>query len=149
MLGLFHNAGVPIMLQAFDDYCILLKKGITDGWEDIGELERSKYHTSHTTLGALLAQQWQLPKPMIEVIYYFHDTEGIFNSGELSRVSLYLLSILKLSRSSIDGILRGDSNTQEWQLLQDSILEFLGLDEIQLDDMREKVLDAFNEEEEE
>jgi len=85
---------------------------------------------------------------MIEVIYYFHDTVGIFNSGELSRVSLYLLSIVKLSRSSVDGILRGNSHTQEWQLLQDHILEFLGLDEIQLDDMREKVVDAFNAEEE-
>ncbi len=148
MLGLFHNAGVPIMLQSFDDYHDLLKKGITDGWADISELERIKYHTSHTTLGALLAQQWQLPKAMIEVIYYFHDTDGIFNSGELSRVSLYLLAILKLSRSSIDGVLRGDCNTQEWLLLEDHILEFLGLDEAELEDMREKVLQILNEEDE-
>ena len=77
MLGLFHNAGVPIMLQSFDDYHDLLKKGFTDVWEDISELERNKYHTTHTTLGALLAQQWQLPKAMIKVIYYFHDTEVI------------------------------------------------------------------------
>jgi len=145
MLGLFHNSGVPIMLQSFDDYHQVLKKGITEGWEDINELERRKYHTSHTTLGALLAQRWQLPKAMIEVIYYFHDTEGIFISGELSRVSLYLLSILKLSRSSVDGILRGDTNTQEWQLLEEHILEFLELDEIQLEDIREKVMNAFNE----
>jgi HD-like signal output (HDOD) protein len=135
------------MLQTFDDYHDLLIKGITDGWEDISELERLKYHTSHTTLGALLAQQWQLPKAMIDVIYYFHDTEGIFNSGELSRVGLYLLAILKLSRSSVDGILRGDSNTKEWLLLEDHILEFLEIDEIQLEDMREKVINAFNEEE--
>jgi HD-like signal output (HDOD) protein len=148
MLGLFHNAGVPIMLQSFDDYHDLLRKGITDGWEDISELERSKYYTSHTTLGALLAQQWQLPKAMIDVIYYFHDTEGIFNSGELSRIGLYLLSILKLARSSVDGILRGDSNTKEWLLLEDHILEFLDIDEIQLEHMRDKVINAFSKEKE-
>lgn len=147
MLGLFHNAGVPVMLQSFDDYHDLLLKGINDGWEDISELEIEKYHTSHTTLGALLAQQWQLPKALIDVIYYFHDTEGIFNSGELSRVGLYLLAVLKLARSSVDGILRGDPNTQEWQLLQDDILEFLELDDIQLDEMRENVVAALNEDE--
>jgi len=141
MLGLFHNAGVPIMLQTFDDYHDVLSKGVNEGWEDIGELERDKYHTSHTTLGALLAQQWQLPKPMIEVIYYFHDVEGIFQSGELGRVSLYLLAILKLARSSVDGILRGNPDTNEWQLVQDPVLEFLEVDENQLDDMREKVAD--------
>lgn len=147
MLGLFHNAGVPVMLQSFDDYHDLLIKGITDGWEDISDLEFNKYHTSHTTLGALLAQQWQLPKAMIDVIYYFHDTEGIFSSDELTRVGLYLLAILKLARSSVDGILRGDSNTKEWQLLEDQILTFLEIDEIQLEDMRAKVISALDEEE--
>lgn len=146
MLGLFHNAGVPVMLQSFDDYHEILAKGINDGWEDISVLEFNKYNTSHTTLGALLSQQWQLPKAMIDVIYYFHDTEGIFNSGELSRVGLYLLSILKLSRSSVDGILRGDCDTKEWLLLEDEVLEFLSIDKAELEDMREKVVDAFNDE---
>lgn len=147
MLGLFHNAGVPVMLQSFDDYHDVLMKGINDGWEEISELEFNKYHTSHTTLGAILAQQWQLPKAMIDVIYYFHDTQGIFSSGELSRVSLYLLAILKLARSSVSGILHGDCNTKEWLLLEDNILEFLGLDEIQLDEMRAKVVASLNESE--
>lgn len=136
MLGLFHNAGVPIMLQTFDDYHDVLIKGINEGWEDISDLERGKYHTSHTIIGALLAQQWQLPKVMVDVIYYFHDAEGIFDSDELSKVSLYLLAILKLARSSVDGILRGEADTNEWLLVQDPILELLNIDENKLDDMR-------------
>lgn len=139
MLGLFHNAGVPIMLQAFDDYHDMLIKGITDGWEDIAELERLKYHTSHTTLGALLGQQWRLPKAMIEVIYYFHDVDGIFESGELSRVSLYLLAILKLARSSVDDLLRGEADTNEWLLVQEPLLEFLNIEENELEEMRIEV----------
>ena len=136
MLGLFHNAGVPIMLQTFSDYHDILIKGINEGWEGIADLEREKYQTSHTILGALLAQQWQLPEAMVDVLYYFHDAEGIFNSDELSKVSLYLLAILKLARSSVDGVLRGDSDTNEWLLVQDPIMELLGLDENKLDDMR-------------
>lgn len=146
MLGLFHNAGVPIMLQTFEGYHDLLVKGITDGWENINEIEQEKYHTSHTTLGALLAQQWQLPKAMTEVIYYFHDTDGIYQSGELSKISLYLLAILKLARSSVDGILNGEPNTKEWLQLQDAILEFLGIDEIQLEEMRDSIERSLSEE---
>lgn len=145
MLGLFHNAGVPIMLQSFDDYHDMLIKGINEGWEDISEIEREKYHTSHTTLGALLAQQWQLPKAMIEVIYYFHDVEGIFQSNELSQVSLTLLAILKLARSAVDGAVRGEKNTNEWLLVQDAILQFLNMDEIQLDEMRETLINQLTE----
>ena len=139
MLGLFHNAGVPIMLQSFNGYHDILSKGIAEGWQDINDLEQSQYQTSHTILGALLAQQWQLPKAMIDVIYYFHDTDGIFTSGELSKVSLYLLAILKLARSSVDGVLTGETNTPEWQLVQDPIFELLNIDENKLDDMRNAI----------
>jgi len=141
MLGLFHTAGVPMMLQYFDNYHDVLVKGLNEGWQNIPDLERQQYQTSHPTLGALLAQQWQLPKPMVEVIYYLHDAEGIFSSGELSHVSLLLLCILKLARSSANGVLHGNSNNAEWQLVQDSILEFLQIDELQLDDLRAQVED--------
>lgn len=146
MLGLFHNAGVPIMLQSFNDYHDILIKGINEGWEDISELERSKYHTSHTTLGALLAQQWKLPKAMVEVIYYFHDVEGIFESDELSKISLYLLSILKLARSSVDGILRGESNTKEWLMVRDHVMELFNIDELQLEEIQAEVNQKLSEE---
>lgn len=141
MLGLFHNAGVPLMLQTFDDYQELLLKGIEDGWDEISALELEQYQTSHCTLGALLAQQWQLPAPMIEVIYYFHDVDGIFESGELSKTSLFLLAILKLARSSTDGFLFGEPNTNEWLKVQEPILEMLNIDEIRLDEMREAVIE--------
>lgn len=139
MLGLFHNAGVPLMLQSFDDYQGVLTQGMDEGWHDISELEREKYQTSHSTLGAILAQQWQLPTAMVEVIYYFHDVDGIFESGELSKVSLFLLAILKLARSSVDGLLIDEVNTSEWLKVQEPILELLHIDELRLDDMREKV----------
>lgn len=146
MLGLFHNAGVPIMLQSFDSYHQLLIKGINEGWQDIADIERDQYGTSHTTLGALLAQQWKLPSAMIEVIYYCHDIEGIFESGELSRVSLYLLTILKLARSAADGIMHGDANTTEWQMVEQAIVEFLDTDTSVIEEMREKVIEQLSQE---
>ena len=145
MLGLFHNAGIPIMLQSFDNYQHILVQGIEQGWHDIPELERSQFKTTHTTLGALLGQQWNLPKAMIEVIYYYQDVEGIFESDELNRVSLYLLAILKLARSAVDGILNEEMNSPEWLAVEEGISEFLDIDTRQLDDMRTTVMNQLAE----
>jgi HD-like signal output (HDOD) protein len=145
MLGLFHSAGVPVMLQAFKGYDALLQQGMSEGWDRITELEIGQFKTSHTTLGALLAQQWELPKPMVEVIYYCHDTEGIFTSGELSEVALYLMAILKLARSSVAGLMDGDCNNSEWLQVQDPLMSFLDIDEVQLDEMRALVSEKLQE----
>jgi HD-like signal output (HDOD) protein len=146
MMGLFHTAGVPVMLQAFDDYNSILNQGINDGWDNICALEQDKYNTSHALLGAVLAQQWKLSSPMVDVIYYFHEVEGIFESGELSNLSLFLLCVLKLARSSVDGLLRGNPDTNEWQLVHEHIMEYLDIDELQLEEMRESVESLLKEE---
>jgi HD-like signal output (HDOD) protein len=140
MLGLFHNAGIPLMLQSFNDYQQVLAQGVEQGWHDIPELERIKFKTTHTTLGALLGQQWSLPKAMIQVIYYYQDVDGIFESDELNRVSLYLLAILKLARSAVDGIINDEMNSPEWLAVEEGIAEFLDMDSIQLSDIRETVI---------
>ncbi|WP_445946319.1 HDOD domain-containing protein [Shewanella sp.] len=145
MLGLFHNAGVPVMLQAFTGYQGVLALGMNQGWENITAMEFHEYKTTHTTLGALLAQQWELPKPMVEVIYYLHDTDGIFTSGELSDISLYLLAIVKLARSSVDGLLCGEHDSQEWLKVQDPLMSFLNIDEVQLDELRLAVAEKLSE----
>jgi len=139
MMGLFHSAGVPVMLQAFDGYDLILKKGLNEGWEDICELEQRQYNTSHALLGAVLAQQWKLSTPMVDVIYYFHEVDGIFDSGELSNLSLFLLCVLKLARSSVEGVLKHNIDTTEWVLVREHVLEYLEIDELVLDDMRESV----------
>ena len=81
MLGLFHNAGVPIMLLEFDDYPEVLARADKDGWSAVSDEERRRYGTSHTTISAVLAQKWKLPAVMVETIYYQLDVEGLFTSG--------------------------------------------------------------------
>lgn len=82
----------------------------------------------------------------MQVIYYCHDVDGIFESNELSCASLFLLAILKLARSAADGILHGDANTQEWQMVEQAIVEFLDLDVAQVEEMRENVITKLSQE---
>jgi len=135
MLGLFQGAGIPVMLAAFDDYGVLFERAQEESWDVLLKEERRQYQTTHSTIGALLAQQWRLPKVLVEVIYYLHEDEGIFDSGELDSLGLDLLGIVKLGRYLADLKVRESAGVAEWQVIQDAVLNHFQLEDYQLEDM--------------
>ncbi|MCG7534878.1 HDOD domain-containing protein [Pseudoalteromonas sp. OOF1S-7] len=136
MLGLFHGVGIPILCQHFDDYQSVLDKAQSDGWTEASQFEFAQYHTSHGTIGALLAQQWRLPKIVINVIYYQHDVDGILTSGELDSLGNDLLSILKIARHktylSTNPI---SEQNPEWQVIKDDVMDYLAMSDEELDEL--------------
>lgn len=139
MLGLFHNAGIPIMMLKYEDYAVITQYAQTHGWEAASQLERKQYGTSYTTISALLGQQWKLPAVMIEVIYYQLDTGGLFTSGELSAVGLDLMCILKLARFVVHQYHSPDTPCQEWLQVQDDFLARFNVYEEELESMCEEL----------
>lgn len=144
MLGLFHNAGIPIMMLTYDDYENILQSAKQNGWDKAIEQERDQYGTAHTTISALLGQQWKLPSVMSEVIYYQLDTDGLFSSGELSALGIDLMCILKLARLAVFLQSNPSETSSEWQLIEDDILERLNIDEEDMEDLREKIQDELS-----
>ncbi len=149
MLGLFHGAGVPIMFQHFRDYAGFLEMAERDGWDNYLEEEINRYQTSHSTIGAILAEKWVLPQEMIDVIYHLHEVDGLYSSGELSEESLDLLSVLKIARNAVHFIEFGDYDSQEWENVGDALQDYLGLSDADLDDIRSKTIEALEAENEE
>lgn len=137
MLGLFHFVGVPILNQHFADFGTILTLANEHGWDLAAEQEMTQYKTSHATIGALLAQQWGLPKIMINVIYYQHDSDGIYQSGELDQTGLDLLSVLKIARH-LELLKRAPmQEDSEWQNIAADLGDYLNLDENELEDLME------------
>lgn len=136
MLGLFQSSGIPVMLAEFDDYADLLNAAESTPWQQVQAKELELFQTTHTTIGALLAQQWKLPKIVVEVIYYLFEDSSIFNhSSELDNLTLDLLGILKISRYAIDLRTRSLAGEEEWQYVQDGVLEHFQIDEFKVDEM--------------
>lgn len=136
MLGLFQSSGIPVMLAEFDDYADLLNAAESTPWQQVQAKELELFQTTHTTIGALLAQQWKLPKIVVEVIYYLFEDSSIFNhSSELDNLTLDLLGILKISRYAIDLKTRSLAGEEEWQYVQDGVLEHFQIDEFKVDEM--------------
>ncbi|WP_417442272.1 HDOD domain-containing protein [Idiomarina sp.] len=147
MLGLFQSSGIPVMLAEFDDYADLLNAAESTPWQQVQAKELELFQTTHTTIGALLAQQWKLPKIVVEVIYYLFEDSSIFNhSSELDSLTLDLLGILKISRYAIDLRTRSLAGEEEWQYVQDGVLEHFQIDEFKVDEMlqivHEELFDA-------
>jgi HD-like signal output (HDOD) protein len=141
MLGLFHNAGVPIMMLKYADYNEVLTLANTNGWNNVADLERQKYQTTHTVVGALLGQKWNLPAVMNDVIYYQFDVEDLYESGELSKTGLDLLSLLKLSRYVVDYARTGHTENTEWAQVEDAILNHFNLSEEDIENHREYLIE--------
>lgn len=142
MLGLFHDAGIPIMFQHFDEYADFLALAEAEGWDKYIDEEATRFETTHSTIGAILGQQWKLPKVMIEVIYYLHDVDGIYSSGELNSMGLHLLSILKIARNAAHFNEFDEYDNQEWMNVRDPLQDYLNLSDEDLEDIREKTLEA-------
>ncbi|WP_143871655.1 HDOD domain-containing protein [Catenovulum sediminis] len=145
MLGLFHNAGIPVLCINYPSYYEVMHKAESLGWNDsILTEERDKFQTNHTTIGALLGQRWRLPKDLIEVIYYQHDSAGIFTTSELSKVGLWLLAVLKISRHIVLDIQRGNETSDEWEMVREQLLEFFDIEDVELNDIVENVISKIN-----
>lgn len=145
MLGLFQGAGIPVMLAAFDDYDTIFERSQDESWDQLLKEERERYDTTHTTVGALLAQQWRLPKLLVEVIYYLHEEEGIFESDDLDALGLDLLGVVKIGRYIADQQEREEAGRQEWLSVQDAVLNHFQLDDYQLEEMLSEINEELNE----
>ena len=137
MLGLFHAVGIVILNQHFESFNKIVEYANKRGWDTAAQAQLKYFKTNHATIGALLAQQWRLPKVMINIIYYQHDVEGIYKSTELDRLGLDLLSILKIARHCTYINLKPDSEDPDWDIIKDDLMDHLGMEEEQLNEILE------------
>ncbi|MEM9101782.1 MAG: HDOD domain-containing protein [Pseudomonadota bacterium] len=139
-LGLFHNAGVPIMASKFPDYMDFFQMAHEEGWAFNIVKEKEKYQTTHTTIGALMAQSWTLPDELVNVIYNLHYADGIFLSDDLCESSKKQLAILKMARE-IGRFYGGETESSaEWLEVEGQIIQFLELPSDQFEVIKEEVI---------
>ena len=143
MLGLFHMAGIPVLLDKFDQYTPMFKDHKTTGLLALSQQEHALFGTTHTTLSSIIAQQWGIKSAQYSTIYYTYDCEGIFDSSELNEESLTLLSVIKIARKCI--FMRHNiEHEAEWNHVKDSIETFLKMDESDIDELIDQAEQYFD-----
>ncbi|MCZ2722101.1 HDOD domain-containing protein [Marinomonas sp. 15G1-11] len=129
-LGLFHNAGIPLMMMRFKDYNDVLEESYQDPNFELTNNENQHFKTNHSVVGYYLSKSWVLPKSSCHVIAHHHRTEQLFQeriAGDKS--TLTFSSILKMAEH-ISGTYKIIGKAQidyEWDKISEYALEHLEL----------------------
>ena len=73
LLGLFHNAGVPLLMNRFEHYLDVVEKSYQDSPERIIDVENTLLKTNHAVVGYYIAKSWNLPKILCDAIAEHHN----------------------------------------------------------------------------
>ncbi|HIJ60804.1 MAG TPA: HDOD domain-containing protein [Nitrospirae bacterium] len=112
LTGLFHDVGVSIMLNRFDeynkiqDYSLYLKdiKNLTDCYDTITSYESFLFNTNHCILAYAMAKSWKLSEDLCQVILHHHLKPFVIKNTEIRK----LMTILQLAEILSEGFEKGD-----------------------------------------
>ena len=131
-LGLFHNAGIPLMMSRFDGYKEVLEQGYQSFDFELTDMENKRFRTNHSVVGYYLAKSWALPKACCYVIAHHHRALKLYEE-RIAGDSKYLtfMSILKMAEhiSTTYKQLGRATEDYEWMQIGHYALEHLELTE--------------------
>lgn len=143
-LGLFHNAGIPLILNRFADYDDVMIEAYSQPETKITDTENRYFNTNHAVVGYYTAKSWNLPRHICEAIAEHHNTDQVFQPGDNTPGNKKtLLAILKIAEHLCGNfsILGQQDQDYEWERVKKGVLEYVGLSSYDLETMAENFRD--------
>lgn len=134
MAGLFHECGVPVLMQRFPEYCQSFRLNQGSNWPDFRD-EDQRYNTDHTVVGFLVTKHWNLPEFICQSVRFHHDRLNV------DHAALTLVSILQMARHLHKKIHR--IKDSEWPDIGGQVLEEIGVGKEGSVEFMEDVLEIF------
>lgn len=140
LLGLFHNCGIPLLMERFDNYLDIMEESYSHPDLRIVDVENHHLNTNHAVIGYYTAKSWNLPKILCDVIAEHHSgTRHFSNDNSQDSEGKTLLAILKLAEHICGNyrILGRQQEDLEWQRISKEVLTYLGLGEYDVEQMQD------------
>lgn len=132
LFGLFHDAGIPLLMRRFPDYREVLKRANSEHVRSFTDIEDDLLGTNHAVVGTLLAKGWQLPEHIRLAIGQHHD-QDVFRS-RLPAEALNLIALMHLAEH-IESSYSRLSGDVEWDKRGGDFLAHLMLSRDQFDEL--------------
>lgn len=134
--GLFRDCGIPVLMSMYADYYDILKAANNEEVKAFTAIEDEEMGLNHASVGAALAQEWQLPIEFRAGIQLHHDGDAIRGlSAHLAPdISRHFMAISQLAEYLFQR-LSGMNKTCEWGKLGAVCSETLGLRDAAIDDL--------------
>ncbi|MDP3539251.1 MAG: HDOD domain-containing protein [Azonexus sp.] len=137
LVGIFHECGVPLLMQRFPTYCSEMKLATTGGWIDVAEEDR-KFNADHCVIGYLVARHWHLPDFICDAIRYHHaiNEPGMLEAARSMVAILQLAIHLHCKDQRVVN--------PEWENLKLEVLGELGISDEGLPEFIDIIYERFN-----
>lgn len=136
LAGIFHDCGVPVLMQRFSTYCKSMRLEEPGRWIDLSE-EDSRFNADHCVIGYLVGRHWKLPDFICDAIRYHHDITRIENHAARTMVAIIQLAIQIY-------YLEQRMGNPEWATICRDVLEELGLREDTLPEFIDVILERYH-----
>lgn len=91
MVGIFHDCGVPVLMERFPEYCSALHLASEEKWVSIKDEDRA-FHVDHCVIGYLVARHWGLPDFISDAIRFHHELPRLDNNASRTMVAILLMA---------------------------------------------------------
>ena len=136
LAGIFHDCGVPVLMQRFSTYCKSMHLDEPGRWTDLDE-EDARFNADHCVVGYLIGRHWKLPDFICDAIRYHHDITRLDTHAARTMVAILQLAIyiyyldLRIAY-------------EEWGACRDDVLGELGLREDSLPEFIDVILERYH-----
>ena len=136
--GLFHDCGMPLMMERFPDYNNIMSLAEIDGSCIITDIEDARYSTNHATVGYLLSKSWNLSEAISLTILHHHNVDMLSSNENLPDEVCGLIAVTQIAEALTDSQRMREYAT--WRANGAMLLSYLGLSEAELDDIIDIIL---------
>lgn len=138
-LGLFHDCGIPILMQKFPDYKAKLAAS-NQSAELVITIEDQHYATNHAVVGNMLARNWYLPDHISQAILVHHDHTIFTRPDNRATPTVCALVAIILVAEHIVATFLGMPDDAEWHVGGQAAQDYLGLGPEDMADITEDAL---------
>lgn len=132
MVGLFHDCGVPVLMQRFSDYCQSLASG---AWPDLVE-EDKRHDTDHCVVGYMVGKHWRLPDLILGAIRHHHEVPTVIHPFKT------IIALLQTA-THIYNVMQKLPVEREWAACAELAVEELGISINGMEEFEEEVAENF------
>jgi HD-like signal output (HDOD) protein len=133
LAGLFHDCGVPMLMQRFPQYCTPFRLEHGRKWPNVVEEDRA-LQTDHAVVGYLIARHWNLPDFICQAVRFHHEIL------QTEHKATTMVAILQMARHIYN--IYSKNNDSEWEVNNERVMEEIGLSVEGLKEFEEDVYDT-------
>lgn len=136
--ALFHDAAIPMMMRRFPNYAEVVEAARREG-KMLTTAEEEYFPCSHPIVGSLLVRNWGLPSILGQAIRFHHEADAYdLPDRTLPGGALAFIAVTQVTEHLMAEVLN-DQDLEVGEQLFEKAIDFLGISETDLDDLRQRV----------